>query len=192
MKMAKKQNHPLTSNATVVDGKLILSLPDACSPVVWQMDFEEYRSSALEVREDLKNNRFTLCLKNQKNEAIDIACYEDRHSAVNALMAASQALETGHGKIRPQLIHGSNNNHSYIASGSNGIGTPNSSQMSNSGNSKAGVVLAGLMIIILVLAWTLSIPKSSDMMIRSAKISPGSNSETGVAQSADDFLSRRQ
>lgn len=184
--MAKKQNQPLVSTASVVDGKIILSLPDAYTPVVWQMDLQEAKSSALEVREDPKTNRFTLSLKNQKGEGLDIASYEDRSCAVKALMAASQALETGHGKIRPQLVQSVNHNNS---SGSNNNMAPPSFQKGQ--DNKAGAVLATLMIIMLVLAWTFSIPKSSETMLRSAKTPSGASGETGVPVSADDFLSRQ-
>lgn len=185
--MAKKQSQALVSTASIVDGKIILSLPDAYTPVVWQMDLQEAKSSALEVKEDTKSNRFTLSLKNQKGEGIDIASYEDRSAAVNALMAASQALESGHGKIRPQVIQAVNPNN---AANYGNFSSP-APQLQNSKDNKAGAVLATLMIIVLVLAWTFSIPKSSETVLRSARTSPAATGETGVPVSADDFLSRQ-
>ena len=44
-----------TSSAKIVDGILVLSLPDAIHPVVWQMELGQSKSSALEIREQLEH-----------------------------------------------------------------------------------------------------------------------------------------
>lgn len=181
----------VTSSASVVDGKLILSLPDAATPVVWQMDLEQARSSALEVREDTKTGKFMLALKTQKGETVNVASYEDKSSAVQALMVTSKALENAHGKIRP----GANaaaaeqqnaQNARFSASGAVKPGEENSS--------KASAVLAVLLILILISAWAYSIPKAKNSIekMRSTSGSSAPPSDTGVPVSADDFLSRRQ
>ena len=51
-----------SASAKVVDGTLILSLPDAISPVVWRMELGHAKSSAIEVREQ-DNGTFMLTLK---------------------------------------------------------------------------------------------------------------------------------
>ncbi|MCB1681146.1 MAG: hypothetical protein H6858_06850 [Rhodospirillales bacterium] len=189
--MAKKQNQPLVSSASIVDGKLILSLPDAYTPVVWQMDLEQAKSSALQVKEDVKNNRFNLCLKTLKGEVEDIASYEDRASAIQALMATSNALENAHGKIRPQAIRAANHNNSQPAISNASPARFSSGEAHHGG--KAGAVLAVVMILLLVMAWSFSIPRSTDSILsRKATSSSASSEETGVPVSADDFLSRRQ
>ncbi len=187
MKMAKKYEQTPSPSASVVDGKLIISLPDAYTPVVWQMDLEQAKSSALEVREETKNNRFTLTLKAQNGETRDIASYEERKNAVKALMVTAQALESAHGKIRPQSTF-ANTNAEY-ASVTQGRGQLNSAEYTPGGN-KAGAFLATAMIILLVIAWTFSIPKSADI-ISSGRTSTSNKSETGTPVSADDFLSGR-
>lgn len=87
------------SSAKVVDGTLILSLPDALSPVVWRMDLEHVQSSALEVREQ-DNGTYMLTLKTPREDLHNIAPFSSRGPAVRALMAASRALEQGQGRSR--------------------------------------------------------------------------------------------
>lgn len=97
MKIATK-SYKDSSSAVVVDGKLILSLPDAVLPVVWQMDLDQTKSSALEVQESGGN--FPLVLKTTENKSVEVAKFDNRAGAVQALMAASRALEKAHGQIR--------------------------------------------------------------------------------------------
>ncbi len=93
LKTAKTEN-----SAKVVDGKLILSLPGAQTPVVWQMDLDQAKSSALEVLD--KGEASTLSLKTLSGKITEIASFAARDQAVNALMDASKALENAHGQIR--------------------------------------------------------------------------------------------
>ena len=101
-------------SARVVDGTLILSLPDAITPVVWRLDLGQTKASALEVRTDREDDddgdegkggggsgRFTLVLKTPKGEVHEIAPYDTRARAVQALMAVSYAMETAQGQMRP-------------------------------------------------------------------------------------------
>lgn len=89
-----------TSSASVVDGTLILSLPDAVSPIVWRMDLGQVRASAIEVRTN-DDGTFTLALKTPRGDINDIARYDQRGRAVTALMAVTRAMEHAHGQIRP-------------------------------------------------------------------------------------------
>lgn len=95
MKTAKSYQ----SSARVVDGTLILSLPDAVSPIVWRMDLGHAKSSALEVRDDGKGGA-SLVLKTPRGDIHDIAPFAHRDQAIRALMAVSRALEQPQGKIR--------------------------------------------------------------------------------------------
>jgi len=97
-KMIESITGGYVSSAKVVDGALILSLPDAISPVVWRMDLSSVKSSALEVR-DQKDGTFMLTLKTPRDDVTNIAPFTDKAVAVRALMAVSHALETGHGNI---------------------------------------------------------------------------------------------
>ncbi len=83
-----------SSSARVVDGTLILSLPDAVSPVIWRMDLGHAKASAIEVREqDGEDGYFVLTLKTPKSDVHDIAPFATRSKAVSALMAVSRAME---------------------------------------------------------------------------------------------------
>ena len=78
---AKKTNK--RASAKVVDGKLILSLPDALTPVVWQMDLAHAKASALEVRcNNEAMNAYTLTLKTPKGETIEVAAFDERENAM--------------------------------------------------------------------------------------------------------------
>ena len=89
-----------SAQASVADGKLILSFPHALTPVVWQMDLNEVKSSALEVVEDEKTKRFILVSKISDTKIVEIAPFDNREDAVDGLMAAAKALEGAQGQIR--------------------------------------------------------------------------------------------
>jgi hypothetical protein len=101
------------NSAKVVDGKLILSLPGAETPVVWQMDLDQAKSSALEVLN--KGETSILSLKTLSGKITEIASFKERDEAVSALMDASKALENAHGHIRAasDLPAASNGNAQY-------------------------------------------------------------------------------
>lgn len=86
------------SSAKVVDGNLILSLPDAITPVVWRMELGSVRASALEVRAT-NDNTYLLALKTPKGDVHDIAPFDTRDKALNALMNVSHALQGAEGKM---------------------------------------------------------------------------------------------
>lgn len=98
-----KANHPaspsLASGARVVDGKLILSFPEAVNPVLWQMDLVSAKASALEV-ETLQGGQAALMLKTPKGEQATVAIFESREAALSALMTVGAALGCAHGQIR--------------------------------------------------------------------------------------------
>ncbi|MCD8519768.1 MAG: hypothetical protein LRY57_00325 [Alphaproteobacteria bacterium] len=96
---AKKQNSAYQSSASVVDGKLILSFPNAKTPVVWQLDMAEVKASALEVKGD--KDPFVLVLRTTKGEAVDVAPFTTKEEAVEGLVAVTTALQNAHGLIRP-------------------------------------------------------------------------------------------
>lgn len=87
------------STAKVIDGTLILSLPDAVTPVVWQMELGQSKSSALEIR-NTGNDNFTLTLKTPRQDVLEIATYNNRDQAIKALLVVSQAMEKAHGQLK--------------------------------------------------------------------------------------------
>ncbi len=90
----------LKPSAKVIDGTLILSLPDAKTPVVWKMDFGTTKSSAIEVREG-KNDNHDLVLKTPKADAYTIASYDKMSLATRALMTVTNAMNNAQGHINP-------------------------------------------------------------------------------------------
>ena len=79
------------SSAKVTSGMLVLSLPDAVTPVVWRMDLSVAKSSAIEVRET-EDQKYELVLKTPKADAHKIATYEFKVKATQALMAITKAM----------------------------------------------------------------------------------------------------
>lgn len=89
----------LLPSARIVDGILILTLPDALKPVVWQMELGQTKSSAVEVREQ-GDGTFVLMLKTNRQDVQEIAPYATREQAVRALMTLSKAMESAQGQLR--------------------------------------------------------------------------------------------
>lgn len=187
-KSTAQNNTGTTSTVKVVDGKLIMSLPDAQTPVVWQMDIEQAQSAAFTVEEDKKKKTFTLVLKTQDGEVQNIAPFENKETAVNILMETSGALQNAHGQIKPTtMAHASNTN----------IASP-VAQQNDDKNNKIGAILAVLLILVLIGIWSLSASNSvqlqNDRLLAPTEtaISPqDAKSASGVPVSADDFLSNR-
>ncbi|PCI96477.1 MAG: hypothetical protein COB14_09995 [Alphaproteobacteria bacterium] len=173
-KSAATTKHP-SSNITIVDGKLILSLPDAQMPVVWQMDLGKAQSSVFTIQEDKKQKNFTLILKNSDDTTNEIASFKNKQDAVDILMETSSVIQNAHGQIKPSAA---NNN--------NGQGK----------NDRTSAILALALIFVLGLIWTISASGKLDPSARAttSSTSPsGANARdsSGVPVSADDFLSNR-
>lgn len=184
-------------SVTIVDGKIILSLPEACEPVVWQMDLERAQSAAFTVKEKKKEKRFALVLKSDDGEAEDIAEFDDKKSAVAVLMETSSVMQNAHG-----LIKGAG------ATAPSGVGAqaqPSvvASSAKSGGSDKAGAVLAVILVVILLGIWAISasIPSKVGSVGSTAASSSSSSNfvsaptpareSSGVPVSADDFLSNR-
>lgn len=94
----------LRSSAKVVDGNLIISMPDAKDPVVWRMALGEARAAALEVQ-TRGDEHYVLVLKYPKGDAIDIAPFDTKKAATGALMAVSQAMQNAQGRLSSARHH---------------------------------------------------------------------------------------
>ncbi len=170
-----------TSNVKIVDGKLILSLPEAQTPVVWQMDLNKAQSASFTVIENKKENNFTLVFKSDDGSTDEIAPFDEKQTAVEILMATSNALQNAHGKIKPAA----NNN------------TNTSSEKKTD---KLGAILAIALVFVLIGIWMLSAAGSGRIGEGGVNPSTASTSfggasdprqSSGVPVSADDFLSNR-
>ncbi len=175
-----------SSSARVVDGTLILSLPDAVSPVVWRMDLGHVTASALEVREK-GDGIYILTLKTPKGDVSEIAPFADRSRAVRALMAVSTAMENAQGQMRPATSTAANDTQTAAPLPAARKG----------GNAVAGIV--GIIILLGLIAFFVSMgprPQNIEGASGANAFSPaagstGSVTEPGRPVSADDFLRSR-
>ncbi|MGH1404600.1 MAG: hypothetical protein ACRBDL_10185 [Alphaproteobacteria bacterium] len=182
------QNNATQSSISIVDGKLILSLPNATSPVVWQMDLGAAQSSSFTINEDKKKKQFALISKNQDGNAEDIATFSDKDTAISVLMETASALQNAHGQIKSEPI--ATITPANMAAQGILAGAP----ANDTKNDKLGALLAVGLIIVLFAIWAISATKSSSLEELSSAPSstPAQNSDaTGVPVSADDFLNNR-
>ncbi len=165
------------SSAKVVDGNLILTLPDAMNPVIWRMELGNVKSSALEVRAN--DNHFLLALKTPKGDVHDIAPYENRERALHALMQVSHALGKAEGKMA-----------SPSAAGPTQIlqATP----VKNSSGFKWLIALGAVIVLIFLFSYLSSMTPRDEVLGTPTSLdttSPATdNSESGVPLSADQYL----
>lgn len=82
------------SKAIIAGDKLILSFPDAVTPVMWHMEFKSLSQSAIEL-EVGKDGVFSLVSKQGSKAKQIIAKFESRAKAIRALMQTTKALENG-------------------------------------------------------------------------------------------------
>jgi len=161
------------TSAKIVEDTLILSLPDAVSPVVWRMDFSNIKEAAIEIKEK-KNGSYSLVMKMPDGDIKDIAPFDDKDAAMHALMMASDAM--GGGFVKPTSKY--------------------KGAKTSDDNSKIGQVVAGgaglIIILIMLFSFANIGPKSvKNTTGEAAQYSPSSNSghvDTGVPILADDFL----
>ncbi|QQG36699.1 MAG: hypothetical protein HYS17_02685 [Micavibrio aeruginosavorus] len=181
MKWIESLTGNYSSSASVVDGTLIISLPQAITPVVWRMDLGHARASALEVR-SLENGTHVLTLKTPKGDVHDIAPFAQRGKAIEALMAVSRAMEQAQGQIRP------------IAANMPEIGTVSSAAPVTSGKNAKRRPLTGIIGTLLLLGLIIVLfnmgPKSPGIPA-TEPVADQPPAATGVPLSADDFLNNR-
>ena len=89
MTHAMKKND---ADVRVIDGSLVLSFPNAAEPVVWRMNLAQAKEAGFEVRES--KGLFRLVQKSGADTQ-DIAAFDTRETAVDALMQVSSALQGG-------------------------------------------------------------------------------------------------
>lgn len=168
------------TNVTINEGKLILSLPDAKSPTIWQTDIASAQLSAFSIQEDAKEKTFALIskCKNPEDEAEitnEIAVFDDKQNAVDILMEISNAMqETAHSGKKS---------------------SPSNDNKAGNNDNKVGAIISVALILVLIIIWTQSSSNrggSGEQRSGSANLPSSSARESsGVPMSADDFLSNR-
>ncbi len=166
------------NSAKIVGEKIVLSLPNATTPVVWQMDLNAAQSASFTVQEDKKKKTFNLVLKKDDGAIEDIAPFDTKDTAVAVLMDTADALQNA------------NNNIPEIAVGA----AMQSSANSDKKNDRIGALLAFALVIVLFGIWLISAsnnPPLQEIAQGSETSIAAGTSESGVAVSADDFLNQR-
>lgn len=175
LKILNKSCCEYKSSAKVVDGNLILSLPNAVNPIVWRMELGSVKASALEVREGT-NGQSLLILKTAKGEAHEIAPFTSRDQAVHALMRVSAALQSAEGQI----------------ASSSAPAAPHLEK--ERGSSKKWLIALGVvLLLIFLMAWVGSNSSSvqtggADLATEQMPSGATDDSTSGVPQSADQML----
>lgn len=174
------------TSARVVDGKLVLSFPEAITPVVWQMDLDQTKASALEVRENKEEGSFVLVLKTPRGETINVAAFQQKADAVQGLMAASHALENAWGQIRPGRVSDTpKQDNKPLAAAPKHI-------HKEGGSKWIGTIIGIVFILILLSIWNSTSLRAPSSIGGNTQASAGNAQQsTGVPVSADDFLSGR-
>ncbi len=183
LKSIENMFNPNKPKATVQNGTLVLSLPNAKNPVVWRLNMGQVETAAIEVRED-RAKGFKLVLKNTETDVQDIAPFDSKDEALKALRAVMSAVEN----VSHQSFAGEQDN---------------ASRKSSSGQKQSGgwgVLIFGLVLIMIVMYgfFALSpqptvnsgggaLPSSATNFNTGAS----SSSSTGKPLSAEDFLRSR-
>jgi hypothetical protein len=183
------------STASVVDGKLILSFPQAVRPVLWQMDLGSVKTSALEMIEGPEGGQFGLALRASKGDVQEIVLFSTREQALEALLIVRDALARAHGQIRPLAP--------VLADGAGGVPVaaayvPQGGWQGTRADAHQTAMkwiggLAGLVVlaILLNMLWSLSPRPPASIPSATASGNAGLESpqeKTGEPVSADDFL----
>lgn len=184
------------SSAKVVDGTLILSLPDAVTPTVWRLDLGQVKASAIEVRTQ-NDGLFILTLKTPKGDIHDIAPFDSRAKAVSALMAVSSAMENAQGQIKPMIFSANDRPDGQ------GQRYPVPALYRQSASSSSAGKIAAALVVLVIIGFTATMilsngPRqyaltaaSESAALQDAGGSSDAANATGVPMSADDFLRSR-
>lgn len=191
LKCSKNEN--VDSRAKIVDGTLILSLPDAISPIVWRMDLSSVKSAAIEIRTDKKegeDERYTLTMKATGEKAKDIATFSGKSQAVQALMVASQAMEQGASTTAATVANDTTTSTKSTISNIQAVPVQKKSLAGQILAAFIGLVIIGMLIFALGKVGPKTVPTGDPVRDNSqATGNPfGGGGDTGVPMSADDFL----
>lgn len=177
------------SAAEISDDHLILSFPEAVEPVVWRMSLDKIGTASFEVKPLKDSDQAKLVLKPKKGTAEIIANFETKDQAVNALMIASKALQTGSSQkttLKEQVV---------INKSADSEASHETVIISNTSSKEkqkwAIAVLGALIVLGLYYYLTTLMPNSAqsfDSSTNSLNTSLNPTEATGVPVSADDFL----
>jgi len=185
----KKLLSKTKSAAEIADNHLVLSLPEAIEPVVWRMSLDKIGTASFEVKPLKDSEKAKLILKPKKGAAEIIANFETKDEAVNALMIASKALQSGASQSAKQQ-------EKVIVKASGDSEASHETVVINNTNNKekqkwAIAVLGAILVLGLYYYLTTLIPNSAqgfESSNNSFNSTLNPTDATGVPVSADDFL----
>lgn len=184
----KKKSNSLS--ADVINEHLILSLPHALEPIVWRMAMDKIGTAAFEVKQDAKSETTNLILKPKKGTAEIIAPFATKEDAIDALMAASNAMQNAE---RTSTANDSPNTRKPNRIKEKTKITHAPSVKNASESQKWIIAILGAIIVIGLYSYlTTLIPNTVDSTTISnqASMATGAPQDTtGVPVSADDFFS---
>ena len=190
-RMIENMTGNYSATASVVDGTLILSLPDAVTPVVWRLDLGHAKASALEVR-DREDGLFTLLLKTPRGDVNDIAHFASRGRAVAALMEVTRAMQNSYTHHAPSRYEGEPYNAAHLPVPVRRKKGRAQAERQGGGRGWLGGLVAIALIILLggiMLNMGPQHVSSTAALAPSSAIAP--SQAAGVPVSADDFLKNR-
>lgn len=168
------------NNVSIAGGKLILSLPEADSPVVWQMALDNAQACAFVISEDKKKKIFSLVSKDQAGNELSIADFKKKEDAVAVLMKTSDILQNG--------------DHQVQASKKGGAADRNEASSGKDKSDKHGALIAFALIVVLFAVWMISASSEIEDVtdvngVQQSGLNVSPRESVGVPVSADDFLS---
>lgn len=171
------------NKVSISGGKLILSLPEAESPVVWQMDLNEAQASAFTISEDKKKKIFSLVSKGKGEVEELIAGFKNKDEAVAVLLMASEALQNGAAPAASVDAPAAVNQNDVTV-------------VKKDKSDTYGALIAFALIVVLFSVWMISASSNvqdvtgvSSVAQSNQNVAPRESS--GVPVSADDFLSNQ-
>jgi len=199
----KKHTVTHMTSAKVVDGTLILSLPNAVTPAVWRLDLGHTKASAMEVRKH-EDGQFVLVLKTPKGDLHDIAPFDSHDEAMAALMVVGQAMECAHGQIKPNFYATNENKKTGKQTNRKGEKAALPAIYRKKEKFSVGKLISGVVAVILLILAVNALmnlgPRPASSVYNQARTrnpvvsstnAPVQEGKTGVAISADKFLRTR-
>lgn len=175
----KKQKKTEKIIASKVDDVLILSCVNAVQPIVWRMEIDKIGTASFEVDIDAQTGHTSLVMKQKTGKAEKIAVFKTKEEAVEALMAASDAMQSI--SIPSPAMQAK-------------VSTPQ--KMIVKGQQKSGLkwgwlALAFVVVVLLYIYLTTLMPQTMELPTNaqnSLSDQTPPQQRTGVPMSADDYL----
>lgn len=180
------------TKAQVVDDHLVLSLLHAQEPKIWRMALDKIGTASFEIKTDSNSNVTKLILKPKKGTAEIIAAFENKKIAIDALTAASSALQNQSAQVttknteqkRTKAKQESETGAQKI------IYTDQPPSKANEAQKWLIALMGAIIVVGLYMYLTSLIPETNvEFQGQTARaVATDPQSSTGVPVSADDFL----